>query len=243
MALSLHFLSSQRAQAKRSPTCSNLKRLEVPGWSCCIGFLDPWQVGEVVGGGNQAQADNHQLLLWVWPFLNALLQMSNYKFWYCVVNPCSRIEDVTNYQNALSKALLVSLSPFRSHPFPILQARWLKLSEMTGCMPLCSVRFLTILPTTLFSLTNQRSFTFVEKTSEEANWARNWSSAFYLDVKTSSFIHQTEFYACNWESFLQRHFSQSDISSWPVVRLLFIPDDVGELASGLGGFMGIFLGW
>ena len=41
-----------------------------------------------------------------------------------------------------------------------------------------------------------RSFSFVEKTSEEANWARNWSSAFYLDVKTSSYIHQTEFYAC-----------------------------------------------
>ena len=117
------------------------------------------------------------------------------------VNPCSRIEDVTNYQNALSKALLVSLSPFRSHPFPIFQARWLKLSEMTGCMPLCSVRSLTILPTTLFSLTNQRSFTFVEKTSEEANWARNWSSAFYLDVKTSSYIHQTEFYACKIKSF------------------------------------------
>jgi len=100
------------------------------------------------------------------------------------VAPCSRVEDITSYQNALSKALL---------------ARWLKLSEMTGCMPLCAVR----------------SFTFVEKTSEDADWARNWSSAFYLDVKTSSYIHQTEFYAY----------------------------DVGELASGLGGFMGIFLGW
>ena len=25
--------------------------------------------------------------------------------------------------------------------------------------------------------------------------------------------------------------------------LLFVPDDVGELGSGLGGLMGIFLGW
>ena len=32
------------------------------------------------------------------------------------VNPCSRIEDVTNYQNALSKALLVSLYPLFSCP-------------------------------------------------------------------------------------------------------------------------------
>ena len=31
---------------------------------------------------------------------------------------------------------------FHSHLSPIFQARWLKLSEMTGCMPLCSVRFL-----------------------------------------------------------------------------------------------------
>ena len=79
-------------------------------------------------------------------------------------------------------------------PFPIFQARWSKLSEMTGCMPLCTVRFLF---THYQSFSDHhRSFTFVEKTSEEANWARNWSSAFYLDVKTSSYIHQTEFYAC-----------------------------------------------
>ena len=35
------------------------------------------------------------------------------------VDPCSRIEDVTNYQNALSKALLVSLLP----PHPLLLSR------------------------------------------------------------------------------------------------------------------------
>ena len=76
-----------------------------------------------------------------------------------------------------------------------LQARWLKLSKMTGCIPLCTVRFSS---KPIHSLSNSqiRSFSFVEKTSEEANWARNWSSAFYLDVKTSSYIHQTEFYAC-----------------------------------------------
>lgn len=60
-----------------------------------------------------------------------------------------------------------------------------------------------------------RSFSFVEKTKQEANWGRNWSAAFYLDVKTSSFTHQTEFYAY----------------------------DIWELTSGLGGLMGIFLGW
>ena len=81
----------------------------------------------------------------------------------------------------------------------IFQARWLKLSEMTGCMPLCSVRFLLMFVCIYEGWSDHRSFTFVEKTSEEANWARNWSSAFYLDVKTSSFIHQTEFYACKPE--------------------------------------------
>ena len=38
------------------------------------------------------------------------------------------------------------------------QARWLELSRMTSCVPRCSVR----------------SFSFVEKTSSEANWGRNW---------------------------------------------------------------------
>jgi len=97
---------------------------------------------------------------------------------------CTELEDITNYQEALNMALL---------------ARWLQLSEMTGCVPRCAVR----------------SFSLVEKSMESATWARNWSSSFYLDVKTSSFIHQSEFFAF----------------------------DEGELASGLGGFMGIFLGW
>ena len=90
--------------------------------------------------------------------------------------------------------------------------------------------FISILP-----FLRSRSFTFVEKTSEDADWARNWSSAFYLDVKTSSYIHQTEFYACN-------HKIISDLSSCYYFEA-FVLDDVGELASGLGGFMGIFLGW
>ena len=126
---------------------------------------------------------------------------------------CSRIEDITSYQNALSRALLVSVVPNFRTPFikslwffsihhPIsrpssstLQARWLKLSKMTGCIPLCTVRF-SPKPIHNQSKSQLRSFSFVEKTSEEANWTRNWSSAFYLDVKTSSYIHQTEFYAC-----------------------------------------------
>ena len=106
--------------------------------------------------------------------------------------------------NTPSKILTLFLHPPILRPFSItLQARWLKLSKMTGCIPLCTVRFSSKpIPTNPQLIQNQskseitRSFTFVEKTSEEANWARNWSSAFYLDVKTSSYIHQTEFYAC-----------------------------------------------
>ena len=55
----------------------------------------------------------------------------------------------------------------------------------------------------------------VEHNREEATWGRNWSASFYLDVKTSSFIQQTEFYAY----------------------------DIWNLTSGLGGLMGLFIGW
>ena len=55
----------------------------------------------------------------------------------------------------------------------------------------------------------------VENNREEANWGRYWSASFYLDVKTSSFIKQTEFYAY----------------------------DIWDLTSGLGGLMGLFIGW
>ena len=55
----------------------------------------------------------------------------------------------------------------------------------------------------------------VEKSREEANWGRNWSASFYLDVKTSSFTRQDEFYAY----------------------------DIWDLTSGLGGLMGLFIGW
>ena len=40
-----------------------------------------------------------------------------------------------------------------------------------------------------------RTYEIVEKSREEANWGRNWSASFYLDVKTSSFTRQDEFYA------------------------------------------------
>lgn len=98
--------------------------------------------------------------------------------------PCTRREDIGKYNDALTTAL---------------QARWLKLQNMTGCIPKCTVR----------------TFSFVENTKQEANWGRNWSAAFFLDVKTSSFVDQTEFEAY----------------------------DIFELISGLGGLMGIFLGW
>ena len=93
------------------------------------------------------------------------------------------------------------------------QARWLELSRMTGCVPRCSVR----------------SFSFVEKTSSQADWGRNWwpsssttskslllssfssssllsrSAAFYLDVKTSSYTFQNEFYACEFSSMTHQY--------------------------------------
>ena len=113
---------------------------------------------------------------------------------------------IIQYQGPLppsSKISFLLLHPPILQPSSSLQARWLKLSKMTGCIPLCTVRFSSKpIPTNPQLIQNQskseitRSFSFVEKTSEEANWARNWSSAFYLDVKTSSYIHQTEFYAC-----------------------------------------------
>lgn len=55
----------------------------------------------------------------------------------------------------------------------------------------------------------------MEKSKEEANWGRNWSASFYLDVKTSSFTSQDEFYAY----------------------------DIWDLTSGIGGLMGLFIGW
>ena len=50
------------------------------------------------------------------------------------------------------------------------QARWLKLSRMTGCVPRCSVH----------------SFSFVEKTSSEANWGRNWSKSTLSSLSPAS---------------------------------------------------------
>ena len=40
-----------------------------------------------------------------------------------------------------------------------------------------------------------RSYEFVEKSRTEVNWKRTWSASFYLDVKTSSYTRQDEFYA------------------------------------------------
>ena len=79
-----------------------------------------------------------------------------------------------------------------------LKARWIKLTVLTGCYPKCTVR----------------TYEFIEKTKEEATWGRDWSGAFYLDVKTSSFTSQDEFYA---------------FDKW-------------DLTSSLGGLMGLFIG-
>jgi hypothetical protein len=35
-----------------------------------------------------------------------------------------------------------------------------------------------------------RTFSIIETSREEADWGRNWTTAFYLDVKTSSFSHR-----------------------------------------------------
>ena len=80
-----------------------------------------------------------------------------------------------------------------------LKARWIKLTVLTGCYPKCTVR----------------TYEFIEKTKEEATWGRDWSGAFYLDVKTSSFTSQDEFYAF----------------------------DIWDLTSSLGGLIGLFIGW
>ena len=55
----------------------------------------------------------------------------------------------------------------------------------------------------------------MEKSQEKVTWKIHWSSSFYLDVKTSSFTRQDEFYAY----------------------------DIWDLTSGLGGLMGLFIGW
>ena len=55
----------------------------------------------------------------------------------------------------------------------------------------------------------------MEKSQEKVTWKIDWSSSFYLDVKTSSFTRQDEFYAY----------------------------DIWDLTSGLGGLMGLFIGW
>ena len=60
-----------------------------------------------------------------------------------------------------------------------------------------------------------RTYEFVEKSQEVVTWKMDWSSTFYLDVKTSSFTRQDEFYAY----------------------------DIWDLTSGLGGLMGLFIGW
>jgi hypothetical protein len=44
-----------------------------------------------------------------------------------------------------------------------------------------------------FSQSIYRTFSIIETSREEADWGRNWTTAFYLDVKTSSFSHRVIF--------------------------------------------------
>merc|ERR1712198_252599 len=71
-----------------------------------------------------------------------------------ITNICRKRDDIKKYSDALVTAL---------------QARWIQLQSMTGCIPKCTVR----------------SYEFVEKSRTEVNWKRTWSASFYLDVKTS----------------------------------------------------------
>ena len=59
-----------------------------------------------------------------------------------------------------------------------------------------------------------RTFEFKEKSLVNTTWKRDWSAAFYLDVKTSSFIRKEE----------------------------FLVYDIWDLTSGLGGLLGLFVG-
>ena len=179
-------------------------------------------------------------------------------------------DQVTTLATQTTMTSLSSLSTLTSvHPDPdskefkiLAQARWLELSRMTGCVPRCSVH----------------SFSFVEKTSSQANWGRNWcisskskltsplsssslspasssvsrspssslsplspssalsplssllrssfrrSAAFYLDVKTSSYTFQNEFYACEWSSASAQHHMSNPTPRIP----LFVRPSVTE---------------
>ena len=74
-----------------------------------------------------------------------------------------------------------------------------------------------------------RTYEIVEKSREEATWGRSWSASFYLDVKTSSFTRQVTR-------------SQGDMLH-ALCQDEFYAYDIWDLTSGLGGLMGLFIGW
>ena len=58
-------------------------------------------------------------------------------------------------------------------------------------------------------------FSLVKKSDEGVNWKRNWSSSFYLDVKYTAYEVQEEFLAF----------------------------DIYDTINGVGGVLGLCLGW
>jgi hypothetical protein len=76
---------------------------------------------------------------------------------------------------------------------------WFKITKTTGCFTSCTVR----------------GFTFAECNQLKVTWKHDWSSAFYLEPKTTEVAKTEEF-------------------------LVF---DLSDTISGIGGSLGLFLGW
>ena len=60
-----------------------------------------------------------------------------------------------------------------------------------------------------------RKFYFLQKSGDEVSWRRNWSSAFHLDVKYTAYEVNEEFLAF----------------------------DIYDTINGIGGVLGLCLGW
>ena len=76
---------------------------------------------------------------------------------------------------------------------------WFEITKTTGCQTSCPVK----------------AFQFAECKMKKVTWRHDWSSAFYLAVKTTEVMKTEEF-------------------------LIF---DLSDTISGIGGSLGLFLGW
>ena len=81
----------------------------------------------------------------------------------------------------------------------VFHAPWLQLTNRTGCRHKCTVR----------------SFALAERSVENITWRRNYSAAFFLDVKTSAYETELEFWVF----------------------------DLGDTMTGIGGVLSLFLGY